>query len=67
MYIKMRKDDAIKSIGTPKTVAEKIGVTKQAVSQWGEHVPEVSALKLLRIDPNIPHEILETKKPHQAN
>lgn len=65
MHIKMRKDDAIRMVGKPKAIAEAIGVTKQAISQWGEYVPEHSALKLLRVNPNIPHAV-SNKKPHQG-
>ena len=55
MQIVMNTKDAIKAFKTKVGVANAIGITKQAVSQWGETVPEASALKLLRIDPSIKH------------
>ncbi len=37
-------------------IAKKLKITRQAVSQWGEIVPEKSAFKLLELDPSIPHQ-----------
>lgn len=55
MLIVMKKSDAINAFKNKVGVAKAIGITKQAVSLWGEVVPEGSALKLLRINPEIPH------------
>jgi DNA-binding transcriptional regulator YiaG len=55
MQIVMKKKDAIKAFKNSVGVAKAIGITKQAVSLWGEVVPEGSALKLLRVDPEIPY------------
>lgn len=60
MQILMKKEDALKTFRSPSGIAKAIGVTKQAVSQWGDTVPEASALKLLRVNPSIPH--TETKQ-----
>jgi len=62
MLIQMRKEDAFQAVGRPKAIAEAIGVTRQAISQWGEFVPENSALKLLRLNPNIPHAVINQQK-----
>lgn len=55
MQILMKKNDAIQAFKNKVGVANAIGITKQAVSGWGDIVPETSALKLLRKKPNIPH------------
>lgn len=55
MQIVMEKKDAIKAFKSKVRVAQAIGITKQAVSLWGDVVPEGSALKLLRVNPNIPY------------
>lgn len=55
MRIVMKKEDAIHAFKTKVGIAKAIGITKQAISQWGDFVPEESALKLLRVDPRIPH------------
>lgn len=51
----MRKVDAVQAFKNKVGVARAIGISKQAVTLWGEFVPEGSALKLLRINPDIPH------------
>jgi len=42
----MLKQKAIKIYGTPSALARALGVTKSAVSQWGETIPERHALKI---------------------
>jgi transcriptional regulator with XRE-family HTH domain len=57
----MKKDDVIRHFGgTQVKVAEALGITKSAVSQWPETVPEGIAYKLqvitggmLRVDPAV--------------
>ena len=55
MKIIMKKVDAVTAFKNKVGVARAIGITKQAVSLWGDVIPEVSALKLLKVNPNIPH------------
>lgn len=55
MQIVMKTSDAVKAFKTKVGVAKAIGITKQAVSLWGDVVPEGSALKLLLVDPTIKH------------
>lgn len=55
MHIVMKTADALEAFKTKVRIAKEIGITKQAVSQWSETVPEESALKLLRKNPAIPH------------
>ena len=61
MQIVMNTSDAVKAFKSKAGVAKAIGISKQAVSQWGSVVPEVSALKLLRIDPTIKHKQKDQK------
>ena len=44
----MTKDDAIKWAGNNKQLAEKLGITESAVSQWDE-VPELQQYRLQRM------------------
>lgn len=55
MHIVMKTSDALDAFKTKVRIAKEIGITRQAISQWGEVVPEESALKLLRKNPAIPH------------
>jgi len=57
----MLKKDAVQAFKNNVEVAKAIGISKQAVSLWGEVVPELSALKLLKVKPEIPH-FLENEK-----
>ena len=57
----MRKSDVIAHFGGTQTkVAEALGITKSAVSQWPDVIPEGMAYKLqvitagmLRVDPSL--------------
>lgn len=42
----MRVSDAVKHFGTQQKVAEALGITKAAVSGWGELVPKGRAYEL---------------------
>lgn len=42
----MLKADALAYFGSPSAIAEAANITVQAVSQWGELVPEGTAYKL---------------------
>lgn len=63
MHIVMKTSDALAIFKTKVRIAQEIGITKQAVSQWGETVPDESALKLLRKKPEIPHQEVSEKIP----
>ncbi len=54
MDIEMKTSDVLARHNAPK-VAETLKITRQAVYQWGDLVPEKSAFKLLLADPQIPH------------
>lgn len=56
MQIVIRKIDAINAFKSRLGLARALGITNQAISQWGENVPERTAPKLLLIDPSIKHE-----------
>jgi len=42
----MKKADAIRHYGSVRRLADALGITYQAIYQWGEDVPESSAYKL---------------------
>lgn len=46
----MKTEKAIELAGTPKALADLLGITQSAVSQWGEDIPEPREwqLKVLR-------------------
>lgn len=50
----MKKSDAIAVAGSKSKLARLLKVTKGAVSQWGEVIPELRALQL--------EKLLKTKK-----
>ncbi|UIA82049.1 Cro/CI family transcriptional regulator [Erwinia tracheiphila] len=50
----MKKSDAISVVGSKAKLARLLKVTKGAVSQWGEDLPELRALQL--------EKLLKTKK-----
>ncbi|WP_330848036.1 Cro/CI family transcriptional regulator [Acinetobacter sp. ME22] len=54
MRIEMKTSDVLARFNAPK-IAQILKITRQAVYQWGELVPEASAFKLLESDPKIPH------------
>ncbi len=54
MRIEMKTCDVLARSSAPK-VAKILKITRQAVYQWGDFVPEKSAFKLLVTDPEIPH------------
>jgi DNA-binding transcriptional regulator YdaS (Cro superfamily) len=45
----MKKTDAIEFFGNQVRLAKKLNIDPGAVSQWGEHVPELRAYQLERI------------------
>ena len=45
----MKTDEAIKHFGSATKLALVLGISKSAVSQWGDEVPELRAMQLERI------------------
>ncbi len=45
----MKKQDAISYFGTQAKIARAAGISRQAVSQWGEFVPPAIATLLAKI------------------
>lgn len=46
----MKTETAIDKAGTPKALAELLGITQSAISQWGDELPQAREwqLKVLR-------------------
>lgn len=57
MKVIIKTVDAISAYTDAATLARCLGVSRSAVSQWGECVPEVSARGLIILKPEIPHKI----------
>lgn len=45
---KIAKKDAIREAGGPAALARKLGITSQAISQWGDRIPAGHVLKVER-------------------
>ncbi|CAP01812.1 putative bacteriophage regulatory protein [Acinetobacter baumannii SDF] len=60
MEVLIKTEDAIDAYNGAANLARSLGVSRAAISQWGEYVPEVSARGLVILQPSIPHII---KKP----
>ena len=42
----MKTADAVAHFGTKAAIARALGITPQALTQWGEHPPELAQFKL---------------------
>jgi DNA-binding transcriptional regulator YdaS (Cro superfamily) len=47
----MDKNHAIKLAGSAKALAELLGITRAAVSQWGDQVPQARVWQLMTLRP----------------
>lgn len=54
----IQKGDLLQELKAAQ-VAKTLGISKSAVSQWGEIVPELSAKKLLEVMPSLPHQYIK--------
>lgn len=54
MRIEMKTSDVLARLNAPK-IAKILKITRQAVYQWGDLVPEAAAFKLLEKVPEIPY------------
>lgn len=57
MEVIIKTTDAIAAYTDAASLARCLGVSRAAISQWGENVPEISARGLLILKPDIPHVI----------
>lgn len=48
----MKKIDVLKYFGSQIKTADSLGISQEAVSKWGDVIPEGRALKLARITNN---------------
>lgn len=60
----MKTADLIRLFGGVTRTAEALGVTKSAVSQWGENVPELRVYKLREQRPTIDAELAALPAQH---
>lgn len=47
------KQQALAAFGGPAALAKALGITSQAVSQWGDTVPRLRAYDLQRLRPDL--------------
>lgn len=57
MRVLIKTDDAIAHFKNASRLADEIGITPQAINQWGVHVPDPSVGKIMAVAPNIPYTI----------
>ena len=61
MKVLIKTSDAMKFFKNASHLADEIGVTPQAVNQWGEFVPDPSVGKIMALIPSIHFEIRRDK------
>ena len=69
MRVLNKTSDAIQHFKNASRVAEEIGITPQAINQWGEYIPDPSVGKIMAVIPDIPYRITRdapTKTPLTA-
>lgn len=69
MNVIMRKKDALDCYqNNQSALADDLGISRQAVNQWGKFIPDEAAAKLALLKPEIPYQIFKNKKaPVAAN
>ncbi|MCU4621831.1 Cro/Cl family transcriptional regulator [Acinetobacter radioresistens] len=61
MRVLIKTNDAVRHFKNASRLAEEIGITPQAINQWGDYVPDPSVGKIMALVPNIPYEIVRNK------
>lgn len=62
MRVLIKTSDAINHFRNASCLANEIGITPQAINQWGDYVPDSSVGKIMAVIPNIPYAISRTEK-----
>lgn len=57
MRVLIKTSDAIKHFKNASRLAEEIGITPQAINQWGKYVPDPSVGKIMAVIPGISYRI----------
>lgn len=57
MRLEVKKVDVLDRMKAPK-IGKTLSITRQAVYQWGETIPETAAFKLIKILPDLPHKFV---------
>ncbi|MFH7767735.1 Cro/CI family transcriptional regulator [Acinetobacter sp. BSP-28] len=63
MRVLIKTNDAIKHFKNASRLADEIGITPQAINQWGDYVPDPSVGKIMAVIPGIPYQIVRSEKP----
>lgn len=58
MRVLIKTSDAIQYFKNASRLAEEIGITPQAINQWGEYIPDPSVGKIMAVIPGIPYKII---------
>jgi len=62
----IRKADLIEILGTHVAVAQVLGITRSAVSQWGEFIPELQEYRLRDRNPTLYRRVAARINPPSA-
>lgn len=49
----MKTDHAIRFFGSRRKMAEALGITTQAIYQWGDEIPRLRSYEILEMQANI--------------
>ncbi|WP_347461045.1 Cro/CI family transcriptional regulator [Acinetobacter thermotolerans] len=66
MKVLIKTSDAIEHFKNASHLADEIGITPQAVNQWGEYVPDPSVGKIMALVPTISYKIVRSQKEPTA-
>lgn len=59
----MKKIDVLRKYGSGANIARALGISRQAVSGWGEVIPEIHALRLSNLDDELEYDETLYRKP----
>ena len=63
-YPKIRVDDAVRYFGSKAELARCLQISPQALTGWGEYIPELRAYKLRDMYPNEASFMIQQAKNH---
>ncbi|ENU16251.1 Cro/CI family transcriptional regulator [Acinetobacter lwoffii] len=58
MRVLIKTSDALDHFKNASRLAEEIGITPQAINQWGEYIPDPSVGKIMAVIPGISYKIV---------
>ena len=62
----LRKSDVVKKFGNSNRAAGELGLTRQAILQWGRYVPELTARRIMDAFPDLAAKAVRAKPKRKA-